>query len=271
MNEIKPTVSIIIVTWNNENDIKDCLESIIIQDYPHINGIIVVDNASNDNTVKIIEERFKDIDLIKLKKNQFFTGGYNTGLKHAIKAFNSKYLLILNPDTKSETNLISELVMAIEKNNQIGIVGPKIKFWNNENEDKINSAGLIYDGFKQAYDRGFLEDDNGQYDKKEYVKAISGCCMLFRQELLNEIGFFLESLELYLEDLEICIRASKYGWKIQYVPSTTVGHKWMQSTNKNKLIQIDKLKKRNWLKIAIRHYSFKGKLAMIKHFLFNEF
>ncbi len=267
MNETDLTVSIVIVTWNSEKDITECLQSLIVQDYPFINSIIVVDNNSSDSTVGIIEDKFPSIRLVQSKKNTFFTGGNNIGIKYALENYNSDFVMIINPDTKAQSNLVSELVRSAKKSNKIGIVGPKIKFWNNENEGKINSAGMVYDGFMQAYDRGFLEDDNGQFDTEEEVPAVTGCCMLLNKEMINQIGMFWLPLKMYLEDLEICIRAKKAGWKIIYTPNTTVGHKWMQSTNQNKLINLKKWNNRNWMLIALRHYPFLRKIAVVKNAL----
>lgn len=266
MKDKNLSVSIIIVTWNSENDISDCLESLIEQDYKNIDSIIVVDNCSSDKTVEVIESKFKSVDLLKQQKNHFFTGGNNIGIDYALKTYMSDYVLLINPDTKSDINLISTLLEEAKKDSKIGAIGPKILFWGNENEGKINSAGMIYDGFNQAYDRGVYEEDKGQYDKTEEVESISGCCMLIKSNLLKETGGFWLPLKMYLEEVELCIRIKKKGYKIIYTPKTTIGHKWMQSTSKNKLVKVEKWKRRNWLLIAIRHYPLKSKFAMIRNY-----
>lgn len=268
MTETKPKVSIVIVTWNNEKDIVDCVNSLLKQSYP-TEEIIIVDNLSSDNTVKIIEEKFKDfkkVNLIKSDRNTFFTGGHNMGMKAAMQK-DIDFLAIINPDTKADSDWIEKSIEVALPDKQIGMVGPKIKFWKNKFEGKINSAGMIYDGFMQGYDRGFEEEDKGQYDEIEEVKAVTGAAILFRVKMLKEIGLFWTPLKMYLEDLEISIRARKQGWKIIYTPFTTVHHKWMQSTNQSKIIKLNDWKMRNWLYIAMRHYSFKSKLAVLKEYV----
>lgn len=262
----EPKVWVIIVTWNNEKDIEICLNSILMQDYKNYE-VVVIDNDSSDKTVPIIKTRFKDkVRLKVLKANIYLTGANNLGIKQALKDPNIKYAMVLNPDTKCEPNLIKELVRVAQSDERIGAVGPKIKFLGNKNEGKINSAGLIFDGFNQAYDIGFEKKDIGQFDKVEERFGVSGTCILFKREMLEGIGLYWEKIKLHLDEVELFIRAQKKGWRVFYTPKTTVLHSYMKSTDQNKLYKIDKAKKKVWLWIAIRHYPIKSKLAMIKQY-----
>jgi GT2 family glycosyltransferase len=261
-------VSVVIVTWNNQKDIQECLESISDQNYDNYN-IIVVDNASNDDTPTLIEKKFPKVILLKQRENLYLTKGNNLGINYAFQNYIAEYILILNPDTKVEKNLISTLVNKIESGKNIGAVGPKLKFYKNKNEGLLNSAGLVYDGFMQAYDRGFLEKDLGQFDKDEYVFGVSGACILYSPVMLEEIGLYWTKIKLHLDEVELFIRARKKKWKALYTYETTVHHKYMQSADQNKLYKIEKAKNKAWLWIALRHYTLKSKLAMIKHW-FSE-
>lgn len=262
----KPNVSVIIVTWNNEKDISACLESLNKQKYESYK-VIVVDNASADKTTNIIKKKFPEVKLIDSKKNLYLTGGNNLGIEYAIKNYNSKYVMVLNPDTKASTNLISALVDVAEGNDKVGAVGPKIKFWNNENEGLLNSTGLVFDGFMQAYDRGILEKDKGQYDQEEEMRAISGTCILYRVETLKQVGLYWNAIKMYLDELELSMRIRRAGWKIIYTPKTTLKHSYMVSTKQNSNFSMNDQKRRAWLFIALRHYPLKSKLAMTKYYL----
>lgn len=263
----KPKVAVIIVTWNNENEITACLDSIKKTTYSNTESIIVVDNASSDKTVEIIENSYPWVELIKSEKNTFFTGGNNIGIKHALEKYDLEYVILLNPDTRVEADWIDRMVEVAISDQSIGIIGPKIKFWNNKFEGKINSAGMIYDGFMQAYDRGVEEEDNGQYDKIEEIEAVSGTCLLLKVEMLNEIGLLWERLRMYIEEVELAIRARKKGWKVIYAPVTEIGHQWMKSTNQSNTVRRKGWMMRNWVLIALRHYSWKSKLAMVKEWV----
>lgn len=263
---MKSTLSIIIVTWNNEKDIKFCLESLKDQSFKDFN-IILVDNASKDKTIEVAKKTFPEIQVIKQDKNYYLCKSNNDGIKFAFKEFNPEYIMVLNADTKLEKDTIKILLKEIKKNPKTAAVGPKIKFWNNKNEGLLNSTGLIYDGFLNAYDRGFMEEDKGQYDTKEFVKAVSGACIVYRSIALKKVGLYWEPIKLYLDELELAIRIRKKGYNILYVPEAIIGHSYMKSTSQDKTYRIDRQKAKALLLIALRHYKLKSKLAMIKHFL----
>ncbi len=263
---MKPRVSIIIVTWNNEKDISICLQSVFNQDYKNFN-VVVVDNASTDQTASIVEKDFPGVKLIKLKKNTYLTGGNNTGIKFALENYEPEFIMVLNPDIKVEENLVTTLLEVAQKDEKIGAVGPKVKFWNNQNSGLLNSAGLIYDGFMQAYDRGFMQADKGQFDNEEQVFGVSGVCILYRVKMLLEIGLYWDAIKMYMDETELFIRAKKAKWKVIYTPKTSVLHNYMQSTNANKVFNREKQSMQTWLLIAFKHYKLKSKLAMLKKYL----
>lgn len=269
MNQ-RPKVGVVIVTWNNANDIRQCLSSLLSQDYENIK-ILVVDNASTDSTSRIVQEEFPQVEFIQRDRNYFLSPSNNFGIKLLIKNHNPEYILVLNPDTKCLNNLISTLVSSLENDIKAFAAGPKVMFFQNPLEGKLNSAGLIYDGFKQAYDRGFEQDDNGQFDTTEYVFGVTGACILYRTSSLQKIGFYWERVKLYMDELELFIRAQKHGFKVIYNPNTTVYHKWMKSSDQQKIKRINKLRNDAWLWIALRHYPFTRKLAMIKDYVKNYF
>ena len=103
MEKLSNRASVIIVTYNHEDYIKDCLSSVLIND-PF--EVIVVDNCSIDKTVEIIKEKFPEVKLIKNQKNLGYSGGNNLGVKHA----KGKYVVILNPDTRVDENWLEELL-----------------------------------------------------------------------------------------------------------------------------------------------------------------
>lgn len=264
--EKEPSVSIIIVTWNNENEISDCLNSIKQIDYTNFK-VIVVDNKSSDETVRIIKENFPDTDVIENIKNSYFTGGNNIGFDYALDKHHPDYILILNPDTIVEKNLLQALIKVSQQDKKIGAVGPKIIFEGGENHGKINSASLFYDNFHSAYDNGFGEEDKGQFDHTKEVFAVTGTCILFKSQFIKQSGGFWEVLKMYTDEIELFLRGKKLGWKVYYTGSTAVKHKYMKSTTQEHSTNYDKLKMRNWLIIALRHYSMRDKLRMIRDYL----
>ena len=118
----QPLVSIIIAHWNGEEIIKDCLESLSKTTYENYE-VIVVDNASTDNSVKIITENFPNIKIVQNNKNYGFAGGNNIGYNHA----KGEIILLLNNDTNVEPDWLENLVKFSLDNPQVGILQPKIK------------------------------------------------------------------------------------------------------------------------------------------------
>jgi len=268
MNEY-PLIGIVIVTWNNANDIRECLMSLQEQDYPNLK-VLIIDNASTDGTLRIVQEEFPKAEIIAREKNYFLSPSNNFGIKLFIEKYKTDYVMVLNPDTKASNNLVTQLVQSLENDKFAIAAGPKVIFYQNKFEGKINSAGLIYDGFKQAYDRGFEQDDAGQFNQQEYVFGVTGACIMFRISMLQEIGFYWERIKLYMDEVELFIRAKKKGFKVIYNPNTVVFHKWMQSSDQHKIQKINKIRNKAWLWIALRHYPLKSKLAMLKDYLFNR-
>lgn len=258
-------VGVVIVTWNNERDIRECLKSLLAQSQSV--EIVVVDNDSKDKTKEIIKKEFPIVKLIEQPKNYLLCKSNNDGIKYLWANSTIEYVMVLNPDTKLEKNTVEVLLRGLQKDEQVAAIGPKILFWKNKNEGKINSAGLIFDGFMQCYDRGFLEKDNGQHNKAENVTALSGACILYRLSALKKSGLYLESLKMYMDDLEMCIRLNKNGYKIMYEPKAILHHAYMASTSQNKEFSISKQKMLAWLLIALKHYPIKSKLAMLKKYI----
>ena len=132
-----PIVTIIIPHYNNYNIIKDCLESIKNSTFENFETI-VVDNASSDNSFKLIKDNYSDINLIKSKYNRGYAGGCNYGAEFA----KGEYLLFLNNDTEQESNFIEPLVDFLDKNSNVCSVQPKIKnFYKKNNFDYAGASG----------------------------------------------------------------------------------------------------------------------------------
>lgn len=259
-------VCIVIVTWNNQSDIRECIDSVLSQKTSFSFKIIVVDNASSDSTIELVSY-YNQVDILRNKKNKYLSPANNQGIKYALNKYDPEFVMVLNPDTVMPQNLLQTLVDDFSIDKDILAVGPKVLFYKNELHGRINSAGLFFDGFSQAYDIGFKEEDKGQYNKKNFVLGVSGVCILYRSDLLKKVGFYWESIPMYFDELELFIRAAKLKLKVLYDGTVFIYHSWMQSTNQNKLFKVEKYKKIAFLKIALRHYNFRSKLAMIKNFV----
>lgn len=209
-------ISVIIPNYNGEKIIDGCIQSLLKQEYKDFN-IIVVDNNSADDSVKIIEERYPSITLIKNKENLGFAAAVNIG----IKATKSDFVALLNNDTEVDEKWLGNLYSVVSKDDKIFSASSKmIRFYE---RDKIDDAGDQYNLLGWAYKRG----DGASIDKFNKDKIIFSTCAgagLYRREIFEEIGYFDENFFAYLEDVDVSFRGNIYGYKNIYVNNAIVYH-----------------------------------------------
>jgi GT2 family glycosyltransferase len=212
-------VSVVIPNWNGANDLPDCLDSLHAQTLkPHI---VVVDNGSSDNSLKLLEAEYPSVEVIKLRKNRGFAGGVNAGIRKSLKD-GFKYIALLNNDATADKPWLRHLVETLDKNPAVGIATSKIVDRDNTH---IDSTGDIYTVWGLAFPRGRGEAVSDKYDRDTEVFGASGGASLYRSSMLEEIGLFDEDFFAYYEDVDISFRAQLAGWKVAYVPQAAVYHK----------------------------------------------
>jgi GT2 family glycosyltransferase len=209
-------VSIIVVNWNGQRFLEDCLSSLCRQTYTK-REIILVDNGSMDSSVLYVKENFPDVKIVELRDNTGFTGGNAAGLKSS----DGEFVALVNNDTRADDQWLENLVQPMLDNSTVGICASKLLF---EAGRTINSAG---DGLTTAavgLNRG-LGKDGALFSNPEFVFGACGAAVLYRRRMLDEIGFFDEHFFLYDEDTDLNFRAQLAGWKCVYVPTAIVYHK----------------------------------------------
>lgn len=228
ISELKmPFVSIIITNWNGCSDLVNCLVSVKGLDYPAYE-IIVVDNASTDGSKETVKARFPEVKLIENNENSGNAEGINIGIREAMDG-KPDYFLILDNDVKVEKKFLSELIKVAEIDPKIGIVGPKIYYFDS---NKISFAGGKLDWLEGAVHIGEGYIDNGRYDGEKEVVFITGCAILARKEVIEKIGLFNGDFFAYYEDVDFCLRARKAGYRIVYSPNAVMWHKVGATANK---------------------------------------
>jgi GT2 family glycosyltransferase len=246
-----PRVSIVILNWNGYDVTRECLVSLSKTDYPNCQ-IVVVDNGSADGSPDRLAAEFSAVTLIRNPKNLGFTGGNNVGIRRALEE-NADYVLLLNNDTVVAPNFLSELIRAGESDKRIGLLNPKILYF--EPSDRIWYAGGSFNIWKGiASHRGSREVDRGLYDTPEEVTFITGCAFLIKTEVIRKIGPLDECFFYTCEDTDWSIRSLNAGYRALYVPSSLVWHKESMDTKRNagKAFR-DFYNVRNSLLLARRH------------------
>jgi GT2 family glycosyltransferase len=219
-----PRVSIIILNWNGLEDTIECLESLRKIIYPNYE-VTVVDNGSKGNDAQVLEEKFGDyIHLIRNDKNYGYTGGNNIAIRYVLHRSAPDYFLILNNDTIVAPDFLDQMVEAAERDASIGIVGPKVYYYNFPNRIQ-GAGGKVNMRTGQASLIGIKEIDSGQYDTRQDIDYAFGCCLLIKEEVIQKVGLFDESYFCYWDETDYCFRARKVGYRLRYVPEAKIWHK----------------------------------------------
>src|SRR5713226_7791996 len=187
-------VSIIVVNWNGENLLEDCLVALFHQTYED-HEIIVVDNGSTDLSVQFVEKNFRHVRIIKLPENKGFTGGNLEGLKLA----DGEFIALVNNDARVEQQWLENLAQPMLDDARIGICASKLLL---DTTGQINSAGICLTTSGVGFDRGYGEDAS-VYGSPERVFGACGAAVLYRRAMLEEIGFLDEDFFLYGEDADL--------------------------------------------------------------------
>ncbi len=213
-----PEISLIIVTYNAADTIRECLQSLDAQSFRDFEAIIV-DNRSTDATKDILKSwRFNfPVKQIFLEKNSGFSVGNNIGLRNS----SGKYIALLNPDAKAGREWLNALKNAMEENPEAGIVTSKILTWDGK---AIDSAGDMLLTSLRAFKRGEGEDSKS-YDSPCFVFAACAAGAIYRKVMIDAIGFFDEDFFMQCEDTDLSFRAQLAGWKVMYEPSAVVFHR----------------------------------------------
>ncbi|MBU1177599.1 glycosyltransferase family 2 protein [Patescibacteria group bacterium] len=225
----KPMVAVVIVNFNGCDLLPDCLGSLAQQSFTDFTTILV-DNNSQDESIKYARNNYPAVKIIPCSKNHGFAEGNNIGIRVAFNKYNPKYIVTLNNDTKVDPVWLQKLVEQAAQDDKIGACGSKILF--HENPKLINSVGLIpfLDG--QSEDRGIFQKDTGQFEQEEEVFGVNACATLYRADLLKKIGLFDADYFLYCEDTDLVWRIRLAGYRALYVPAAKVWHKQSITTGK---------------------------------------
>jgi GT2 family glycosyltransferase len=225
-----PKVSIIILNWNGYKDTIECLESLKKIDYQNYE-IIIVDNGSSGDDVKILRDRFGDyIHIIANVRNEGFPGGCNIGMQHALQK-GTDYILLLNNDTIVDPQFLTELVKVTESDAIIGMAGSKMYFYRHPSQ--IQSAGGKINWWSGIITYlGMYDEDIGQYDNLAERDFLFGTSLLLKKIVVDTISFMDTAYFFGIEELDYCTRAKRAGFKILYVPTSKVWHKVGASASK---------------------------------------
>jgi GT2 family glycosyltransferase len=215
-----PLVWVVVLTWNQRETTLECLASLSQMTYPSYR-IVVVDNASADGTAAAIREKSPDVEVVTIERNLGYPGGCNVGLRYALER-GAEYIFAINNDVSVDPVVLDELMREVGPD--VGILTPKVYFASEP--ERIWSVGgrrsrLTYEMVR----RGDGELDRGQWNEVVEQDYLIGCAHLFSRSLLETIGLLDAGFFLYYDDVDICIRAQRAGYRLLMVPRARMWHK----------------------------------------------
>ncbi len=220
-----PKVSVVVLNYNGRQHLKECFESLMDQSYPNYE-VIMVDNASKDDSIEYVRKNFPQIKVLVLEKNYGFARGNNEGAWIA----EGEYVAFLNNDTATEKDWLAELVKPMKTDPDVAICGSKMMLFDKRNV--INHVGGEITLIGAGVDTGLLKKDNGEFNRRKYVGFACGGATLVRKSVFEQLEGFDTEYFIYFEDVDLGWRAWLYGHKVVYVPTSVVYHKFGGTVDK---------------------------------------
>lgn len=234
-------LTISIVNINNCSLLEGCLKSIFEKTHKTNLEVFVVDNASEDGSPQMVKEKFPQVRLIENDINR----GFATANNQVINESESKYVLLLNNDTLVLPNALDKMVEFMDKHEDAGALGCKLLNPDGSLQFSLRTFPTIVTSFFESsfFQNLFLVNcfakkyklANWDYNSIREVDQPMGSCLMLRREVFSRIGLLDENLFLFFEDVDLCLRIKKAGWKIYYLPDAKIIHYGGQSITKSKL------------------------------------
>jgi GT2 family glycosyltransferase len=219
-----PLVSVVILNWNGKKYLQQFLPFLLLSTYPNVQ-FVVADNASTDDSISFLKNNFPQIIIIENPCNEGFAKGYNT----ALSKITSDYFVLLNSDVEVTPNWIEPAIALMESDNLIAACQPKIlSFSNKQQFEYAGASGGWIDGFGYPFSRGrvfdYLEEDRGQFNDASPCFWASGAAMFIKSPLYFKAGGLDNYFFAHQEEIDLCWRLQRLGYKIYVQPASVVYH-----------------------------------------------
>lgn len=217
--------AIVILNWNGLSFLKMFLPKVLTFSGGDNILIYVADNGSTDGSADWVKENFKDIRLIRFEKNHGFAGGNTL----ALEQIDARYFVLLNSDVEVTEGWLKPLILFMDNNPSVAASQPKIlSYQQKEYFEYAGAAGGFIDRLGYPLCRGrvfnLTEKDNGQYNDQTDIFWSTGACMIIRSEAWKKCGGFDTDFFAHMEEIDLCWRLHRYGYRVVYIPQSKVYH-----------------------------------------------
>ncbi|MCP4645952.1 MAG: glycosyltransferase family 2 protein [bacterium] len=221
----QPLVHVLIVNWKGRPHVQECFESLLAGNYPNAR-FVLLDNASDDGSLEFVQTHYGDrpnVDIVLLGENLGWSRANNVGMDRAMDA-GADYVFLLNDDTVTAPDAIARMVEMAEAHPEIGCVAPKMLLY--DNPDLLNSMGVTCSVVGAGWDIGLGRLDGPEWNESRPVLGACGGACLFRVDTLRKTGLLPDDFDIYLDDLDLCLRVWSAGYEIRTCPAAEVRHKF---------------------------------------------
>ena len=256
-------LSIVIVSYNTCSLLVDCLGS--LQGTNVTTQVIVVDNASRDNSAETVREQFPQVLLLQNARNMGYASANNRG----IRAATGRYLLLLNPDTRVQEGALDLMVSFMDSHDKVGAVGLRLL----NADGSLQPSGKSFPTLASALGEllpipiAWREQLRGPAIRRDYgkiceVDEVSGAALGLRQSALDQVGLLDEDFFFLGEDIDLCWRLKKAGWQVSYLPTSSVIHYGGRSHKEASSYAISLFSQRGYDLLFRKHRSLRERLAL---------
>jgi hypothetical protein len=222
----QPTVFVIVLNWNLAQETIDAVESVLLGGYAE-QRVVVVDNGSEDgSTTKLAQHFGSRVALLALPKNIGFAAGMNAGIRYALTQ-DADWILLLNNDTIVAPDMVEVLMDVVLRGSDAAVLAPAIFYYDRPTELwRLGDRNLRWLPVSRTLPAKALAEE------KVSVDYVTGCAMLVRRDVFEQVGLLDENLFMYYEDADFCRRVGDAGYRLLAVPAARMWHKVGQSASK---------------------------------------
>lgn len=222
-----PTVGVVVLNWNGEEDTAACLDSLLAQRGVSFD-ILLIDNASPDGSGARLQARYPALAYVQTGENLGYAGGNNRGLEWA-RSRGAEWLLVVNNDTVADPDCLRHLLDAAAKDARIAALAPLIVRFDDPDRvwfaggrhDRLRALG-VHEHWNAPVGRMLDRLDDAPWHECSFL---TGCCLLLRCAAIEEVGPFQADYFAYVEDLELSVRLAEAGWRMGWVPGARLAHR----------------------------------------------
>jgi hypothetical protein len=227
-----PPVAVVVVGTNERKWLEVCFASLLASDYPALR-LIYVDNDSHDGSAALVSDSFKRVEVVRNERNLGFAGANNVGIRAALDAA-TKYVFLVNPDTRTPPGLVRSLAEFMEQHGEYGIVGPMQCVYGGADDPPVLnewSQLALENGERHAFYHwepwrpGEAGPQSGRAPATLEHAYVQGAAFFVRREVLDAVGLFDETFHTFYEEVDLCRRARWAGYRVALLLDLFIQHK----------------------------------------------